>query len=130
MTTLKRSLTTVAFATSLLLAACGSTSSSSGSTSSSAGGSPGTGLAVVAREYSFDQKVYSVKPGTVSVKYTNRGNLSHTLVIDGVSGFKISLGPGQSKTASVTLPAGTYKMSCDVAGHDSLGMHAELDVQA
>ena len=124
MTSIKRLLASATIAGLLVLSACGGGGSSSG------GGVTGADLVVKAREYSFDQQQYSAKPGLLKIGYENDGKLSHSLVIQGVGGFKILIAPGHSKTASVNLPSGAYKLYCDVQGHESLGMHASLVVQS
>ena len=124
MTSIKRSLAAGALLAPLLLASCGSASGTG------TNGLGGADLVVKAKEYAFDQSQYAVKPGAVKIAYANQGNLSHSLVIAGVGGFKILLAPGGTKTLGVTLAAGTYKLYCDVAGHEALGMHAALTVQA
>ena len=126
MTSIKRSLAASALAAPLILAACGGGGSASNGGSS---GTAGANVVVIGTEYKFDQTQYTTKPGSVKIGFDNKGNLSHSLVIEGIGGFKILLAPGHSKTSSVTLPAGTYKLFCDVAGHEALGMHAALVVQ-
>ena len=58
--------------------------------------------------------------------YENEGDTAHTLLIRGESGFKLSM--GDTDTGTVDLPAGSYELYCDVAGHESAGMVADLDV--
>jgi plastocyanin len=126
MTSIKRSLVAGVLAAPLVLAACGGGSGNGSGTN----GTTGADFVVNAKEYNFDQPQYTTKPGTVKIAYDNKGQLSHSLVIEGIGGFKILVAPGHSKTASVSLPAGTYTLYCDVSGHRSLGMHASLLVQA
>ena len=44
------------------------------------------------------------------------------------SKFKLSVTPGQTNTGAVSLPAKTYTIYCDLAGHRSAGMEAKLVV--
>ena len=62
------------------------------------------------------------------VTLVNDGALPHTLLIEKVSGFKkLSVtGQGQTATGTATLEPGTYTIFCDVAGHRSAGMEAQL----
>jgi plastocyanin len=125
MTSLKRSLVAaVSAAPLLLLTACGG-----GSSGSSSAPPSDADLVVVGKEYKFDKSEYTVKAGAVKISYTDRGTLTHSLLIEGLPGSKINLGPGQTKTKTVTLPAGTYKLYCDLSGHEALGMKSVLVVQ-
>ncbi len=74
----------------------------------------------------FDADAYEAGAGCIEVTYTNDGSLAHTLLVKGQAGFKLSVGDTDSDT--ITLAAGTYTLYCDVAGHESAGMHAELTV--
>jgi plastocyanin len=104
------------------VAACG------GSDDEASGCSPPTGdLAVGANDdLTFDAEGYEAEAGCIDVTYTNDGTIAHTLLVKGKSGFKLSVGDTDSGT--VELPAGTYVLFCDVAGHESAGMEAELVV--
>src|SRR5688572_2714730 len=46
-------------------------------------------LAVEAHEFSLAPKDLRTTPGSVAIQYTNAGVIQHTLLIDGVSGFKL-----------------------------------------
>ena len=68
--------------------------------------------------------------GDVHITYRNDGSIGHTLLIEGVDGFKLDVaGRGDVDEGSVTLAPGTYTMYCDVAGHRQAGMHGTLEVQ-
>ena len=124
MTSFKRSLVAaVGAAPLLLLSACGG----GGSGSSSAPPSDAD-LVVVGKEYKYDKTEYTVKAGQIKIAYSNKGALSHDLNIEGIPAAKIVLGPGQSKTKTVSVPAGTYKLYCDLSGHEALGMKSVLVV--
>jgi plastocyanin len=71
----------------------------------------------------FDSDSYEAGAGCIEVTYTNAGSTAHNLLIDGKSGFKLSVGDVDKGT--VELPAGTYEVYCDVAGHRAT-MHADL----
>jgi len=125
MTSLKRSVVAAVSAAPLLLllTACGGSSSgSSGAPASNAD------LVVIGKEYKFDKPEYTVKAGSVKIAFSDKGTLSHDLLVEGFPGSKIILGPGQTKTKTVTLPAGTYKLYCDLSGHEALGMKSVLIV--
>ena len=111
------------------LAACGDDDdTTSPSTTSGSGGSGGAELTVGAQDrLRFDAESYEVAAGEVHVVYRNEGSVPHTLLIDGVDGFKLSV--GDTDEGDVELEPGTYKLYCDVAGHEAAGMVAELTVE-
>jgi plastocyanin len=74
----------------------------------------------------FDADAYDSDAGCIEVSYVNDGSVAHTLLVKGKSGFKLSVGDTDSGT--VELPAGTYELYCDVAGHEAAGMKADLEV--
>jgi len=104
------------------LTACG------GSDDDASGCSPATSdLAVGAKDdLKFDAERFEADAGCIEVTYTNEGNIAHTLLVKGESGFKLSV--GDTDTGNVDLPAGTYVLFCDVSGHEAAGMEAELTV--
>ena len=73
----------------------------------------------------FDEESYETDAGCVEVTYTNDGDTAHNLLIEGKSGFKLSV--GDVDTGTVELPAGSYELYCDVAGHEAAGMVADLE---
>lgn len=77
-------------------------------------------------DLSFDADSYVVDAGEVTFVYTNEGTVAHTLLIDGIDGFKLSI--GREDEGAVELEPGTYELYCDVAGHQAAGMEAELTV--
>jgi plastocyanin len=108
-----------------LLAACGGGSSTPSSLS-------GADVTVHAKDtLKFDKSEYTAKAGTVKIGYVNDGNIPHTLQIDGQPNFqKLTLNShGQSQIGSVDLPPGTYQIYCDIPGHRSAGMQANLVIQ-
>jgi uncharacterized cupredoxin-like copper-binding protein len=56
----------------------------------------------------------------------NDGTVAHTLLVKGVSGFKLEVGDEDEGT--VELEPGEYTLYCDVAGHEAAGMVATLTV--
>ena len=76
----------------------------------------------------FDAEEYEADAGCIEVTYENEGSQTHTLLLKGKGGFKLSANGGQTDTGTVELPAGTYEVFCDVAGHEAGGMKADLVV--
>jgi plastocyanin len=88
-----------------------------------------TTLAVEAHDISLSPTDLRAAPGSVAVRYTNAGAIQHTLLIDGISGFKLDVASaGDVDTATVQLEPGTYTLYCDVPGHRAAGMEAQLTV--
>jgi plastocyanin len=83
-------------------------------------------LAVGAEDsLTFDEESYEADAGCIEVTYTNNGDTAHNLLVEGKSGFKLSV--GDVDTGSVELPAGSYELYCDIAGHRAT-MTADLTV--
>jgi uncharacterized cupredoxin-like copper-binding protein len=112
---------TAALALGALLTACGGDDDSAGDCT------PADSKVEVTAEDSlkFDSESYDSGAGCIEITYKNGGSTSHNLLIDGKSGFKLSVGDVDKGT--VELPAGTYELYCDVAGHRAT-MHADLNV--
>jgi plastocyanin len=123
-----RSAVPVAAALCLVLGACGGDDDDSAGPPATAGGG-GAALDVVAEDIDFDADRYEADAGTIDVTYTNDGRILHTLLIEGVSGFELSVSSnGDVDRGSVELEPGEYTLFCDVPGHRSAGMEAELTV--
>lgn len=119
---MRRSLGSLAAVTTLaaLVTACG------GSDDSASGCAPIVSeLTVGARDdLKFDAESYEADAGCLEITYVNEGDLPHTLLVRGQSGFKLSVGDEDSGT--IDLPEGSYELFCDVAGHEAAGMVADL----
>jgi plastocyanin len=111
-----------ALALSVSVAACG------GSDDGASGCTPvDSELAVGAEDtLKFDEDSYEADAGCIEVTYTNNGSQAHNLLIKGKSGFKLNI--GDVDTGTVDLPAGSYTLFCDLAGHEAAGMTADLSV--
>ncbi len=111
----------------LTLTGCGS--SQAGSTAPA-----NADLTVVAQDIKFDKKSYTVaKSGPLTISYDNKGQQTHSMLFEDGSGhkvddFRLQVAPGQDKGATITLPAGTYTMYCDIPGHRAAGMVATVTV--
>jgi plastocyanin len=105
------------------VAACGGGSSSSGTVA-------GADVTVHALDaLKFDNTTYNAKAGDITIGYVDDGSLTHTLLIKEKTGFKLQVAShNDSKSAKVTLTAGTYTLFCDIPGHEAAGMKATLNV--
>jgi plastocyanin len=93
---------------------------------------PGGGDAKVtieAHDVYFTPKKVQAPTGKLDITYEEAGSQQHTLVIQGVSGFKLEVGPGQkTATATVTLQPGQYTYYCTIPGHRAQGMQGTITV--
>lgn len=120
---MRRTFLTLAAATALgaTMVACG------GSDDGASGCTPTSDLTVGAEDdLKFDAESFEAEAGCIDVTYENNGSIAHTLLVRGRSDFKLSV--GDTDTGAVDLPAGTYELFCDVAGHEAAGMVADLTV--
>lgn len=134
--TTPRLLAAAAFVLLPLAAACESGDGDDpGDTTTAATGDPSAeaDLSVGSRDsLEFDQELYQAEAGELDVVLHQVGesSLPHTLVIEDVNGFKLSVsGRGDSDEGTVDLEAGEYVLFCDIAGHRSAGMQARLVVE-
>ena len=109
------------------LAACGDDDSPNGAAPAPRGSNDG--VTVVAEDISFSESTYRAEAGSVAIAYRNDGSIEHTLVIEGVDGFKLDVpANGDVDEGSVDLQTGEYTIYCDVPGHRDAGMEAILEV--
>jgi cytochrome c oxidase subunit II len=118
--------------TGVVLAGCGGDDDDDGGddglSTGSGDGAGGTVTVVAQDSLSFDQDEYTASAGEVTIDYENGGNLTHTLLIDGVDDFKLSVtSNGDIDEGAVELEAGDYRIYCDIPGHES--MEATLTVE-
>ncbi len=115
----------------LALSACGGDDDAGGDRPPPSA-SPGGGLVVGALDsLEFDSERYQAEAGTIEVTYENQGSLPHTFLVEGhEDDLELEVrGSGATDNGSITLPAGTYTVYCDVAGHQAAGMAATLVVE-
>jgi plastocyanin len=112
---------------SLLLAACGGSSSTS-----VGGGHVQQTIQISEKEYSLTPSTVRIaKTGTYQLDATNNGTIAHALELDGL-GVKAKTGdiePGATATLRVTLANdGSYELYCPIDGHRAQGMRATVTV--
>ncbi len=100
---------------------------SSSSNESAKGCTPTSQVAVTGNNaLKFDQERYETTAGCVEFTYLNTGQTPHTLLIK--NNDELMLQIGTSDQGTVELEAGQYTLYCNITGHESAGMVAELIV--
>ena len=131
-----------------LVAGCGGSTASVAPGASAAATSAGTSSAaspagsataasttpVTVKDFKIEPIDVKVAAGNVTFAVTNQGPTVHNVTIRDASGTVIvatkDLTPGSSETISAQLQPGSYVLFCSLAGHESLGTKAALDVAA
>lgn len=103
-------------------------------------------IKVQEREMSIRLSSSRAQSGAVTLEASNTGAIPHQLVVlktskgaanlgggntvpeTGRIGGIPSLNPGQSKTLQIRMSPGHYALICNLPGHYSAGMHADLQV--
>jgi plastocyanin len=118
----------------LIAAGCGGGGGGGGGSADSVtvtapSGGGAASVTIEAHDIYFTPKSITAPAGKLDIHYQEDGSQQHTLVIDGVKGFKLEVGPG-SKTASATvdLKAGEYTYYCTIPGHRAQGMQGTITV--
>ncbi len=93
---------------------------------------PTTAVGVGAREYRLAAYRASVPRGVVRFYLTNYGEDGHDLVVETRAGRVLGrtgkVRSGRGATLQLRLAPGTYRLVCDLANHEALGMHTTLRV--
>lgn len=91
-----------------------------------------TQLGLIAKEFLFDPKDFTVGTGEIVFVVKNQGAIEHNLVLEVPGGKTVAqiaiIEPGQTTRVTATLPAGTYTLYCSLPGHRDAGMAATLRV--
>jgi len=91
-----------------------------------------TAVGVGAREYRYAVYRASVPRGVVVFDMTNYGQDGHDLVIETRGGRVLGrtgkVRSGARAALRLRLAPGTYRLVCDLANHEALGMRATLRV--
>jgi uncharacterized cupredoxin-like copper-binding protein len=98
----------------------------------SAGNAPTETITVTATEFKLTLDKQPTGPGNYEFVLKNAGKIGHDLVVEGphVDDAKTPVtGAGASAKLRVPLEAGTYKLYCDVPGHEEAGMRLELRLE-
>ena len=120
-------LLTLGAAVGLTLSACSDDHGPDGD-AEPASTSPTGGVTVIAEDIALDEPTYRAQAGAVDITYRNEGNIEHTLVIEGVDGFKLDVpANGDVDQASVDLQPGQYTLYCDIQQRVNFAIMAMLE---
>lgn len=90
-------------------------------------------LQVVALEFHYRLSRVRVPAGPVRIELANFGQDEHDLTLQRVGSPTVyhlsSALPGQRQTITLNLKPGLYDLTCSMADHALLGMHAQLRVR-
>jgi hypothetical protein len=75
-------------------------------------------VTVVEGDIFLDKPEYRVTNGPIQISVSNNGKLHHDLRVRNQPLFIESVG-GETKSATITLPKGTYELFCSITGHTS-----------
>jgi uncharacterized cupredoxin-like copper-binding protein len=90
---------------------------------------PGASVTVTAGDLYLKPKELTAREGQIEIRYQDEGQLLHSLLIDGVAGFRLEVsGNGAEAKGTVALEKGSYMLYCEVPGHRAAGMEATLTV--
>ena len=96
---------------------------------SSGGGNAATQQTVTMVDIAFQPDALSIPANTdVTVSLPNTGAALHNFSIDEL-GIDVDVAPGDTGSATINAPAGTYEFYCNVPGHKEAGMLGTLTVQ-
>ncbi|MGH2454099.1 MAG: cupredoxin domain-containing protein [bacterium] len=112
--------------TGLLVAACGGGGGQQGGTTTTPPAA--TTVTVTETEFKFEPQAMTAKAGQVTFEVKNSGAVEHNFIIEGTDVKLEGIQPGQTKTATAPLAAGSYKVLCTIPGHQEAGMTGTLAV--
>ena len=90
-----------------------------------------TKVSVTETEYKIAVSPATLTAGTVAFVVHDKGKLTHALDISGPGLATVrvpTIAPGKTRTVTVKLGGGTFKLWCPIPGHAALGMTRSLSV--
>lgn len=87
-------------------------------------------IAVMAREFLYEPKQFTVKAGDVTFVVKNTGAIDHDFAVDDAKNKTLAQAKpfpaGKTVEVKVTLSPGNYTIFCSIPGHREAGMTAVL----
>jgi plastocyanin len=101
-------------------------------TTEAGGGGGGTVEVSSSEGISYDQSSLAIKPGAVTIEFTNDAGIDHDVVIEDAQGNEVArtdvISSGTTSTEA-DLDPGEYTFFCSVDGHREAGMEGPLTAQ-
>lgn len=91
------------------------------------GSSSGTSVEVELRDFAIGPAALEVPAGGTTLEVRNNGAVVHNLSVDSRASEMLQAGQSTQLDLSGLAP-GTYKMRCDVPGHEAAGMTGTVTV--
>ncbi len=98
-------------------------------TAASTGGGASTTINATEKDFAIALDKSSVPAGSVTFKINNAGPSPHNISIKELKKTSDTFDAGKPGQFTVDLPAGTYTIICEIAGHEQLGMKTTLTVK-
>lgn len=120
---------TATIAALVLAGACGGAKSGKGGSVTVTTGSGGGNarLEIRAHDIYYDPANITAPAGEIKLDLAEQGSQTHTLLIDGVDGFKLSVSSAdRDDSGTIDLKPGAYTYYCDIPGHRSQGMEGTI----
>ena len=86
-------------------------------------------LELTATEMRYEPKEVAVAAGDIPIVLHNAGVVRHDLRVEGRPALLVEAGPGETVTATWSLPAGRFRIYCSIPGHRPAGMEGLLEVR-
>lgn len=117
-------------AAALMLGACGD-NGQGGSVTVTTGSEGGPARSSVStHDIYYDPATIAAPAGKIEIELVEHGSQTHTLMIDGIDGFKLSVTTShRHDSASLDLEPGKYTYYCDIPGHRAQGMQGTLTLR-
>jgi uncharacterized cupredoxin-like copper-binding protein len=89
----------------------------------------GPSVAITLNEYSIVPDITLNANEPTVLRVSNNGRLLHNYVVPDLD-IDVSVGPGETESVTINAPqAGTFDVTCTIAGHKELGMEGKVIVK-
>lgn len=84
---------------------------------------------VLETEFALELSPASVPAGEVIFMIKNEGALEHNFIVEGIDDMVELVLPQETQELKVNLSSGTYRLLCNLPGHEEAGMVGEIVVE-